>query len=90
MPYILFTKKFVKQYKLLNKNSPKQANKLERMVEIFIQNPHHPCLKTHALTGKLVDKYAFWISWDLRIIFEWLDKTSVRFLAVGTHNQVYK
>ena len=90
MPKIYYSKAFVKQYKSLCKKHPKKAKKLEKAVEIFIQNPYHPILKTHPLGRKLIGKYGFWISWNLRIVFEWLSKNSVRFLAVGTHNQVYK
>ena len=90
MLQIYFTKKFTKQYKLLLQRKPRQAKKLEQTVEIFIKNPRHHRLKTHPLTGKLSGKYAFWISYDLRVVFEWLKKNSVRFLALGTHNQVYK
>lgn len=90
MPEIYFSKKFIKQYQLLWKNQAKQAKKLEKLLEIFVQNPRHPILKTHALGGKLQGKFAFWVSWDLRVVFEWLDKKSVRFLVLGTHNQIYK
>lgn len=90
MPQILFTKKFTKQYQTLLKNQPKKAKKLEKLTEIFIQNPRHPLLKTHALGGKLAGKSAFWVSYNLRVVFQWLNKNSVRFLAIGTHNQVYK
>ncbi len=90
MPKVYFTKNFVVQYKLLYKNSPKTAAKLEKLTAIFINNLRHPALKTHALAGRLKGKYAFWINWSLRVVFEWLDKNSVRFLILGTHNQVYK
>ena len=90
MPKIYFTKRFTKQYQLLNKRNPKIAKKLEKRMEIFIKNPRNPILKTHRLSGKLKGKSAFWITWNLRVIFKRLNKKSVRFLALGTHNQVYK
>jgi addiction module RelE/StbE family toxin len=90
MPKIYFSRDFIKQYKLLSKRNPNLVKKLEKLTEIFINNPKHPILKTHSLSGKLQGKYAFWISWDLRVVFEWLDNKSVRFLVLGTHDKVYK
>ncbi|OGD54406.1 hypothetical protein A3J78_00080 [Candidatus Beckwithbacteria bacterium RBG_13_35_6] len=87
---VYFSHKFTSQYKLLKKRDPKMAKKLQKRIAIFIKNPYHPILKTHSLTGKLREKWAFWISWDLRIVFELINKSSVRFLAVGKHDQVYK
>jgi len=87
---VYFHPKFVRQYRLLRKRNPELAKKLKERTEIFVKNPHHPLLKTHGLSGKLKEKYAFWISWDLRIVFEFLDKEKVRFLALGKHDQVYR
>ena len=87
---IYFSEKFIEQYKLLQKRNTKLAKKLQQRVKIFIQNPHHPLLKTHQLAGKLKNKSAFWISWDTRIVFEYLAKDKVRFLVLGKHNEVYR
>jgi mRNA-degrading endonuclease YafQ of YafQ-DinJ toxin-antitoxin module len=35
-------------------------------------------------------KWAFSITDDIRIIYEWKDKNVVRFLAIGTHPEVYR
>ncbi len=34
-------------------------------------------------------KFAFSITGDMRIIYEWLGKNTVRFLAIGGHKKVY-
>ena len=34
-------------------------------------------------------KFAFSITNDIRIIYEWLGKNTVRFLAIGGHKKVY-
>ena len=87
---IYLAPKFVQQYRLLCKRDSKLAEKLKKRVEIFARDPHHPLLKTHPLSGKLKDKFAFWISWDLRIVFEYLGENKIRFLALGKHDQVYR
>jgi len=35
-------------------------------------------------------KWAFSVTDDIRIVYEWLGKTTVRFLAIGRHSKVYK
>lgn len=87
---VYFSKKFTQQYRFLRQHHPKLAKKLKKRVEIFIKNPYHPLLKTHPLSGKLKGKKAFWISWDLRIVFDNSGKNKVRFLALGRHDQIYK
>lgn len=56
---VYFSQSFIKQYKLLGKRSPKLAKKLEKRVNIFLKNPHHPILRTHRLSGKLKNKVRF-------------------------------
>jgi len=34
-------------------------------------------------------KFAFSITDDIRIVYEWLGKSTVRFLAIGEHEKVY-
>jgi len=87
---IYFTKKFVQQYRHLVKYNPKLAKKVNKRIEIFTENPRYPILKTHKLSGRLSDKWVFWVSWDLRIVFEFLNKDKVRFLLLGKHDQVYR
>lgn len=86
---IYFSKKFISQYQLLAMGNAKLAKKIKSRVKIFTQNPHHPLLKTHRLSGKLKDYWAFWISWDLRIVFQIIDRDKIRFLTIGRHDQVY-
>ena len=38
----------------------------------------------------MAEKWAFSITDDIRIVYEWLNKNTVRFLAIGGHNRVYK
>jgi addiction module RelE/StbE family toxin len=55
----------------------------------FIENPFDPSLKTHKLTGKLSSYWSFSIDYNLRIIFEFIDKESVGLIDIGTH-EIYK
>lgn len=62
---------------------------IQERIKLFQQNPQDTRLKNHALTKRLKGKYSFSITSDIRIIYVWVGENTVRFLAVGTHNQVY-
>jgi len=61
---------------------------LER-IKLFQHNPKDTRLRNHALTKRLKGKYAFSVTSDIRIIYIWLGEKTVRFLAVGSHKQIY-
>ena len=83
---IYYSSKFEKEYKRLPLKVKLIAEKKERL---FRKNPKEKSLKTHKLTGKLKQYYAFSVDYQYRIIFEFVSKNEVWFLSVGTH-EIYK
>ena len=83
---IYYSAKFAKEYKKLPSKIKLIAEKKEK---IFRQNPFHPSLKTHKLTGKLREFWSFSIDFKHRIIFELVDAQTIWFHSVGTH-QIYR
>ena len=83
---IVYTKKFVSEFKKLPKKIRGSAVEKEKL---FKKNPFHTKLKTHKLTGKLKGNLAFSINYSYRIIFVLENKNEAWFLAVGTHG-IYK
>lgn len=63
--------------------------KAEKQEKIFRQNFHDPRLKTHRLSGKLKEYWAFSITHNYRIIFSFASHNEVYFHAIGTH-EIYK
>lgn len=60
-------------------------------IEIFIDDPSNPKLKTHKLSGRLKGLWSFSIEQNLRVVF-YFTKDKPRkaiFVDIGTHNQVY-
>lgn len=55
----------------------------------FKNNPQDTRLDNHPLKKPMLGKWSFSITDDFRIIYEWLGKTTVRFLAIGPHVKVY-
>ncbi|KKP48233.1 MAG: Addiction module toxin, RelE/StbE family [Candidatus Woesebacteria bacterium GW2011_GWA1_33_30] len=64
-------------------------DKIQYLINLFIINPDDSRLYNHALRKRMKGKYAFSITGDIRIVYEWLGKQKVRFLAIGGHNKVY-
>lgn len=76
-------------YRQLIDEYPTMTDKVFQGVEWFKNNPNDTRLDNHALTKRLNGKWAFSITNDIRIVYKWLGKTTVRFLAIGGHKKVY-
>lgn len=57
--------------------------------EIFRKDQFDPRLKTHKLSGKLKNDYAFCVDFKTRIIFSFVNKKLIRFHSIGSHD-IYK
>jgi len=83
---IKYTDLFYKNYRRLPKNIKIKAEKAETILR---QNPFHPKLKTHPLSGNFKGFYSFSIDYHYRIIFNFETENEIWFHNVGTH-QVYR
>ncbi len=72
----------------IGKHADLKQTVIER-VKFFRNNPNDTRLRTHALRKRLKGTFSFSITNDIRIVFEWVGKTKVRFLAIGSHKNVY-
>lgn len=77
------------EQELLLENPELEIEVLER-IKWFSKNPQDTRLDNHALTKPMEGKWAFSITEDIRIAYEWLGKTTVRFLAIGGHKRAYR
>jgi len=77
---------FETQYKRIPKKIKEKAREKEK---IFRADPFHPFLKTHKLSGKEKEVWAFWINYTYRVKFIFLNNNEVLFLEIGTHD-IYK
>ncbi|MCP4359804.1 MAG: type II toxin-antitoxin system mRNA interferase toxin, RelE/StbE family [Chloroflexi bacterium] len=67
---------------------------VERTLRQLSADPFHPVLRSHKLIGKLAGTWSCSVSYDLRIIFEFVEnpdtgEEEILLLAVGTHDEVY-
>jgi len=77
-------------YKELIRLEPEQKAIVWERVKIFQKHPLDTRLRNHKLKGKLSGKWAFSVTDDIRIVYEWKTKNVARFLAIGRHGKVYR
>lgn len=75
--------------KSFRKLHPKVQEEALKKIRIFQVNPFHPTLRTHKLSGKEKEHWAFWINYSYRVKFLFLGDEEVLFLDIGTHD-IYK
>lgn len=86
-----YSRKFLKQLK----KAPLEIKlAYKRRFNMFIQNPYHPLLDNHALTGDWLGYRSINVTGDWRAIFvEYLSDAGTKiiiFHIIGTHSQIYK
>jgi mRNA-degrading endonuclease YafQ of YafQ-DinJ toxin-antitoxin module len=77
--------------RVLKKNSEAAAS-LRAALETLAEDAFDPTLKTHKLKGELAGSWACSASYNLRIVFEFVQHEgaeAVLLQAVGTHDEVY-
>lgn len=89
MVRIKFTGKYQKDLSKLLAEFPSIKAEIGRRVKLFASNVSDTRLDNHPLTKQMKGKFAFSIDDDVRIVYEWVGKSAVRFLAIGRHNKVY-
>ncbi|MEK7629816.1 MAG: type II toxin-antitoxin system mRNA interferase toxin, RelE/StbE family [Patescibacteria group bacterium] len=80
---IIYSSKFVREYKKIPRHIKTIAEKREK---IFRENPFNDQLDTHKLHGRLRDFWSFSIGSKYRIIFELGDRGITYFHSVGNHD----
>jgi addiction module RelE/StbE family toxin len=83
---ITFHKKFRKKYAKLQKGECKQCD--ERLL-LFEQDPFHPTLNNHALTGEYLGLRSINITGDLRAHYAEVAEGEVIFVDIDTHSNLY-
>jgi len=79
-------KSFEKDYFKLK---PAQQERLKKAVVLFMQNPMHPDLYNHPLSGEWTGYRSIAFGGDWRAHYKVVGNAVV-FVACGTHSQLYK
>ena len=74
----------------LPKKDKKLANRVEKQLSLFQNNPKHPSLRLHKLTGNFENRWSISITINVRMVYLKLEENVAYFIAIGTHDQVYR
>lgn len=84
---IKYKKEFIKKYA---KSPAKVQKAFDNRLRLFKEDPYHPILNNHFLTGKYKGCKSINVTGNRRAIFkESQDKSLVIFLIIGAHPQLY-
>ena len=84
---ILFHRGLKKSYKKLR---AAERKRFDERLRIFCNNPDHPILHNHALSGAYRGYRSINIGGDLRALYEPAGKKTAFFITIGTHSELYK
>jgi addiction module RelE/StbE family toxin len=89
---LLKSSSFIRSAKRTVKKDPRLAKDIQVTLELMSENVFHPRLKTHKLKGNLEGSWACSAGYDLRIVFEFVQREGTEAIlleTVGTHDEVY-
>ena len=79
----------LKKVRKISRKDKKLSSTIEKQLALFTQNPKHPSLRLHKLTGELRNLWSISITKSVRMTY--LQKEDeAHFTDIGTHDEVYK
>jgi addiction module RelE/StbE family toxin len=80
---IVYAPSFLREFKKLPKPLQQES---KDAIKSFVNKKNLKKLHVHKLKGTLAGRYSFSINFHYRIVFQYLSKDSVAFLAIGDHS----
>ncbi len=74
----------------IQRKDKKLANRIEKQILLFEENPKHPSLRIHKLSGNRENMWSISITMSIRMVYLLIDDDQAIFIKIGTHDQVYK
>lgn len=84
---VRFQKSFTGQFTKLSKP---QKQLVKEAIELFAHDPMHDSLRNHPLKEQWANYRSVTADDDLRLHYRVIDKDTALFVAVGSHEQLYK
>jgi len=79
-----------KEIVIIHRKDKKLANRIEKQILLFEENPKHPSLRIHKLSGSHPNMWSISITMSIRMVYLLLENDEALFIKIGTHDQVYK
>jgi len=67
---LVWSSKFTRSAKKLTRNKPELLEQIDTALDMLEEEPHHPKLRTHKLSGDFEGYWACSAGYDIRIVFE--------------------
>jgi mRNA-degrading endonuclease YafQ of YafQ-DinJ toxin-antitoxin module len=67
---IIWDEPFLRILKKWRKKHPDLSERFQQKVALFIEEPFHPSLRTHSLSGNLDECLALSITYEYRLVFK--------------------
>jgi addiction module RelE/StbE family toxin len=83
---------FLRAAKKIVKKNAELVPRIETALEMLANDALDPRLRTHKLSGELAGSWACSVSYDLRIIFSFVEHNEAEAIlleTIGTHDEVY-
>jgi len=84
---VKFQQSITKQFTKLSRT---QKQLVTDSIELFTENPMHDSLRNHPLRDKWANYRAITADNDLRLHYRVIGKDTALFVAVGTHDELYR
>lgn len=78
------------ELKKIYQKEKKLANRIEKQIVLFEENPKHPSLRIHKLSGSMNNAWSISVTMSIRMVYLLIDKDTALFIKIGTHDEVYK
>lgn len=82
------TPAFSRRYKKLTRRDTILAEKVKSKIRLFAENPRHPGLALHKLSGYKEETWSFSVASDLRILISYAGEDAL-LVDIGKHEEVY-
>ncbi len=94
MTTLVWSSSFTRALKRKTRRRSHLRERIEETLRQLAEDPFHPSLRTHKLTGELSGTWACSVSYDVRILFEFEQhpesgEEEIFLLTIGTHDEVY-
>lgn len=95
MRQLAWSPKSLRAFKRMVRQNPQLRPLIEETLQQLAEDPFHPTLKTHKLSGDLAGIWACSIDYSYRILFEFMispnedEEEAILLLNMGDHDDVY-
>lgn len=74
----------------IKQKNRKLAERIEKQIALFEENPKHPSLRTHKLSGSIDNMWSISITMNIRMVYVIVREGYALFVKIGAHDQVYR